>query len=498
MAEDVSTDVTKEAPEKHKIPSSPSKMRKLQRHLSHRFKEQWRMKDGWRLNPSEQERSLFARSNGLVSQRTLFAFRLLASMLWLAMTIWEIINWKHQGLVHLFFIYLTHWSTVLELFYFVLASYCSYRVLCQRSFHPYLLGVTWVIKNITYPLCIFVSLMYFGFVFKTGESVRVYLLHTADVVLVFLDACLTAGPLRVLHVWHPMLLHLVYIIFTVIYAATGGKSIYGQDYIYSPLNWLHTPYPAVGYAFAVVFINPPCSFAFMWLLTESSGFLARSRQERRTGNSTETSLENRPSGEAQLEKSALQDSDSGSSNLVSEMPERASRVQSRDSRPRNLSELSASAPPQPETDPPQNNPAPPTMHHSTTDLRFGIVQDLRQIGDSLVDLAVPEDSPQTMSSEAGLTAGLRQGPRSSSPQGAHGRRPHQHKANQLEAKAKPTSHSSSYHVFAHKLVWVEFQLVTGIQISENAISDPHDAHRFAKIRVQMGVFASSKFRTTIN
>ncbi|KAJ6646413.1 Protein rolling stone, partial [Pseudolycoriella hygida] len=107
-----------------------------------------------------------------------------------------------------YFIYLTNWGIILCM----ITSVYGAILVSYWHFHPTYAG--------TMPI-----------------SATNVLTHACNSVLMFLDMLIMAYPLRLYHVIQPLLLGLVYVVFSVIYYAAGGKDKFGHPYIYNVLDW---------------------------------------------------------------------------------------------------------------------------------------------------------------------------------------------------------------------------------------------------------------------
>jgi hypothetical protein len=61
--------------------------------------------------------------------------------------------------------------------------------------------------------------------------------HVTNLVITLMDMFLCAHPLRLMHVYQPVLLGIGYSAFSGLYYVLGGKNRLGFDYIYPILDW---------------------------------------------------------------------------------------------------------------------------------------------------------------------------------------------------------------------------------------------------------------------
>ncbi|KAI0227335.1 hypothetical protein LSAT2_022204 [Lamellibrachia satsuma] len=153
------------------------------------------------------------------------------------------------------FIYMTHWSYSVITLNTVLQAVCVTRHYinykregfdkeCQKMRLTF--KVIWVLQNITCTSAPLVSVMYWSlFYHGKGLDLANTNTHIANSVYVLIDILITAIPVRLAHFIYVQIFAMVYVSFTVIYWALGGKGIHGEQYIYSMLHHGHKPVSAV-------------------------------------------------------------------------------------------------------------------------------------------------------------------------------------------------------------------------------------------------------------
>jgi len=65
--------------------------------------------------------------------------------------------------------------------------------------------------------------------------------HVLSAVIVLVDVFACAHPLRLLHVYQPLILCLSYSAFSFVYFAVGGTSRLDESFVYSIQDWLNNP-----------------------------------------------------------------------------------------------------------------------------------------------------------------------------------------------------------------------------------------------------------------
>jgi hypothetical protein len=119
--------------------------------------------------------------------------------------------------------------------------------------------------------------------------------HGTNALYVIIDRCVTASPVRLLHVWHAMLYGAVYSTFTAIHFAAGGVTIY------PPLDYYEAPGTAVAFLVCLTFLAAPFGHFLMYLLTISRDILWvlwQVHDERHRQISADMELKEEPSASA--------------------------------------------------------------------------------------------------------------------------------------------------------------------------------------------------------
>ncbi|XP_059475266.1 protein rolling stone-like [Neocloeon triangulifer] len=166
-------------------------------------------------------------------------------------------------------IYLTNWNTLILAMNTSLAAMLvlkdqradNMQVSCIEKFY-------WVLKNLSIGLSPLVSLMYWTLEYKPEvhpldfSNVRDHILNT---VIVLVDLLVCAHPIRLLHIYQPMLLGLVYPAFTAIYHYMfHGVNRNGKKYIYETMDWGNPTKVLIVAAAAILFEG--FVFFAMWFL----------------------------------------------------------------------------------------------------------------------------------------------------------------------------------------------------------------------------------------
>ena len=92
-------------------------------------------------------------------------------------------------------------------------------------------------------------------------------IHAINTVMAVIEIFSSAISVRILHMIYPMIFGAVYIIFSVIYWAAGGKEPYNEgNYVYKILDYGDEPERAAGAALTMVLVVVPIIHVIVWVL----------------------------------------------------------------------------------------------------------------------------------------------------------------------------------------------------------------------------------------
>ncbi|PFX25487.1 protein rolling stone-like [Stylophora pistillata] len=99
----------------------------------------------------------------------------------------------------------------------------------------------WVIYNIAANAALLVTISFWTLIYGLGINNKVtpygIVVHVINSIVIIADTILTSMPVRLLHIVYPMLYSITYIIFTVIYWASGD----GMRYVYPQTDYTGRP-----------------------------------------------------------------------------------------------------------------------------------------------------------------------------------------------------------------------------------------------------------------
>ncbi|XP_013133182.1 PREDICTED: protein rolling stone-like [Papilio polytes] len=145
--------------------------------------------------------------------------------------------------------FLTHWGLVLNTiaaaFGVIVSARAYLRGPIDATFGlPRYVKMYWAMTNIATVVAFFITVFYWSFLTdevdeNTGmnKTVDVFM-HAVNTVLMLVLLLSSRQPMHLLHVYQPVSVPVIFLIFSVIYYFAGGtNAITGGSYIYPPLDW---------------------------------------------------------------------------------------------------------------------------------------------------------------------------------------------------------------------------------------------------------------------
>lgn len=160
-----------------------------------------------------------------------------------------------------FFIYLTDWSYMMLTLLNIVWAVNVTRALVKYRKEGYVatgmgfgLKFQWTVQNSIFMPAFVVTIIYWVALYAPGEGISPSNAeaHIMNSVFVLLDLFVSACPVRLLHVFQPVLYLAIYVLFSVIYYVAGGTTSDGSHYIYSVLDWEKPGYTVAFLAIALV------------------------------------------------------------------------------------------------------------------------------------------------------------------------------------------------------------------------------------------------------
>ncbi|CAI2723752.1 unnamed protein product [Schistosoma spindalis] len=138
--------------------------------------------------------------------------------------------------------YGTNWGfLILTIVHISLAIYCLIYNIKYSNHEPRYYQPIWFLYNLSATCMLAVSVIFWFSlsniplnVFTSWQS-RVK--HSLTSILVVIDTCLCAIPMRMIHVIYPCLLGVIYSLFTYLFWLLGGAGPYNKGQIYPSIDW---------------------------------------------------------------------------------------------------------------------------------------------------------------------------------------------------------------------------------------------------------------------
>ncbi|EDV94060.1 protein rolling stone [Drosophila grimshawi] len=235
----------------------------------------------------------------------------------------------HEYSYWIYFIYMTNWGIwmcmLTNLLGAILVTIWHYhpeyadKLLNMRAWtSPF--RIYWSMHIITLVLSIVITIIYWSILYNVNESTldaTNVLTHAFNSICMFIDLWIVAHPLRLLHVFLPVLFGITYAIFSYIYYLCGGINKKGKPYIYHVIDW-NQPQNALITVLGVLVVSC-CIYALLFAFFKLRLFLSRSCRQGSFVLPTTIGSASKQSGKAANDKLAM-------SNGIQHSPSRISMV----------------------------------------------------------------------------------------------------------------------------------------------------------------------------
>lgn len=139
-------------------------------------------------------------------------------------------------------------------------------------FMDYMVKISWLLYTITITTTFMITVGYYTTVDPDFDDFDVYSLHIHGINLIIMitDLVMARIPVMLLHFYAPMVYSLAYLVFTGVYAASGGTDHKGRDYIYAPLDYQNELGSSIGWAILLVILTVivHCTFTVILLVRD--------------------------------------------------------------------------------------------------------------------------------------------------------------------------------------------------------------------------------------
>ena len=126
-----------------------------------------------------------------------------------------------------------------------------------------------------------VTIVYWSFLYN-GSKIREsdVAFHLLNSVFMLTETCLSAVPVRLLHVVYAELYGVLYLIFTVVYWRSGATNIIGDNFIYPVLDYENKPYATAVFIIVYALAGLPASQLIIFGLFKLRHYLHSLRSSR--------------------------------------------------------------------------------------------------------------------------------------------------------------------------------------------------------------------------
>lgn len=169
-----------------------------------------------------------------------FAIRVMLMLIWLGVFVWSLA--VSDSLPH-YTIYLTNWTLMLELFYFMCAAFATGMAIFSSrpdgtgKDTPWFVRLPYALQPVVVLASMLVFLLYWLLVYDGTSYPISPVTHGVNFLLALIDLLICRNPLYCSHILMPMLYSLIFIVFSLVYWSTGGLNNKGEPYIYAALDW---------------------------------------------------------------------------------------------------------------------------------------------------------------------------------------------------------------------------------------------------------------------
>ncbi|XP_035698256.1 protein rolling stone-like [Branchiostoma floridae] len=145
---------------------------------------------------------------------------------------------------------------------------------------PWYYKLYWVLYNVSFAGGICITIL-FWVLLRGDYSALSIITHAINSVTIVIDVMVSGLPCRLLHFVYPLTFGLVYILFTVIYWAAGGRGLYDYPFIYPYLDYGGRPVLAAIVAVLGVLVAVPLCHCVVFALVVARESLVRLLKRRR-------------------------------------------------------------------------------------------------------------------------------------------------------------------------------------------------------------------------
>lgn len=236
------------------------------------FADEFQLKN-LKLKMAPEELAAFGDS-AMIGNKNFSYYRAVIAVYIVALFFWSTGENIEAGTYAWWWCYLTHWTLTVEAAYLILAAVVSFQMdkiragitdkKAEYADPPKLVLVTWVLMDVVYCNTFLVFLMYWLLVYDGDTNAVSVQVHGVNFLLMAVDVFLSGAPLRVLHLWVPMLYGTAYLLFNYFYYLGGGGDSAGDPYIYSTMDWGNAYGTALFWGLVLPYVLLPLFHTLLW------------------------------------------------------------------------------------------------------------------------------------------------------------------------------------------------------------------------------------------
>jgi hypothetical protein len=182
----------------------------------------------------------FTQSWVFKDEKTYLTIRITFAILVLGILLWSSLDMAVPGDYEYWWIYLTHWTLVVESMYFVSAAYTTWRAFTNKeqklSADKHMI-LSWVLHDIAYPSTCLVMIMFWGLVFSPPVTALTTFTHGVNFIVMLVDVILSSQPYYIMHAVYFLSYAAIYIGWTLFFYAVKARNEDGDRYVYSALDY---------------------------------------------------------------------------------------------------------------------------------------------------------------------------------------------------------------------------------------------------------------------
>ncbi|XP_066298822.1 protein rolling stone-like [Branchiostoma lanceolatum] len=149
---------------------------------------------------------------------------------------------------------------------------------------PWYYKLCWVLYNLAFCGGIGITILFWSLL-RNDLSALSILMHAVNSVTIVIDVMVSGLPCRLLHFVYPSTFGFVYILFTVVYWAAGGRGLYDYPFIYPYIDYGGNPALAAIVAVLGVLVAVPLCHCIVFALVVARESLVRLLHRRNSSNS---------------------------------------------------------------------------------------------------------------------------------------------------------------------------------------------------------------------